>query len=339
MNLLGIACVAGLAFVSLSSESAHYFQHVRVWKSFTSPTTAQCVISNAETVRDRYVRVYGTSYRDGYACLCIRGGGRQGPRTKDELPAGTRAAAGGSALSPRLFSGKRRRKGPDTHTQDTEQLRFDERFRGTAGESDLSALQAEEAELLAAPPVPAAESPPPEGVSDDGPAWGHRGGDKGRDAAVAAALAKWDEEEEDKGQAPARIGPVSFSYDHVEAAAQLEAEERQRRARAYTHAHARARTHTHARTHAPACTHVRTYVRMRTRTRTRTHTRTRTPPRSCRNRLLHPHLPRRRPTVAHGSRRLAERREREAAARAPVRRRGGWSINGEGLPETGRWGP
>ena len=87
-------------------------------------------------------------------CLRIRGG-RVKRATEDDEPATTRAGAGGSGLSPRMFASKKRR-GPDTYATDREQLRFDERFRN-AGDSDLSALQAEEAELGlggASPPPP-----------------------------------------------------------------------------------------------------------------------------------------------------------------------------------------
>lgn len=158
-------------------------------------------------------------------CLRVRGGrGKRNDDDGDEAPATTRAGAGGSALTPRMFGKKRR--GPDTYATDTEQLRFDERFRG-AGESELSALQAEEAELRGTGNYASAEEspPPPPSTSDDDPARRQRVSDGNLDAAAEAAVAAWDEEERGEEE---KIRPITFEYDHVQAAAELEAEERQR---------------------------------------------------------------------------------------------------------------
>ena len=120
----------------------------------------------------------------------------------------------------------KKRRGPDTYATDTEQLRFDERFRG-AGESELSALQAEEAELRGTGNYASAEEspPPPPSTSDDDPARRQRVSDGNLDAAAEAAVAAWDEEERGEEE---KIRPITFEYDHVQAAAELEAEERQR---------------------------------------------------------------------------------------------------------------
>ena len=165
-------------------------------------------------------------------CKCIRLRGGRG-RTADEPAASTRAGAGGSGLAPRMFSRKRKR-GPDTHAMDAERLRFDERFRD-AGGSDLSALQAEEANLYGRGPfdMPPDESPPPpDPESDDRspPAPSRPSARDDSDDAVAAAAAPWAREEGEEEGPPVRIGPVTFSYDHAEAAARLEAEERRRHA-------------------------------------------------------------------------------------------------------------
>ena len=178
---------------------------------------------------------------DQYNCrsLALRGGRGEYIQHDDEnIPAKTRAAAGGSNLSPRMFKGKRKR-GPDTFVQDQDQSRFENRFRGS-GESDLSALQEEEAELFGntvKQETGPSEARPTNLVPDfaaedefDGVST-HASKKPGKRSKITEDVPKWAQRPQPGEEGlPLNMGPVTFTYDHEEAAAELEAEERNRSA-------------------------------------------------------------------------------------------------------------